>query len=97
MSRQIIASEIPVLPDVGSRIVWPVSIAPRASASSISDRATRSFTEPVGLWLSSFAQMRTSGLGREALQLDQRRMPDRRDGVAVLAPAGAVVDAGAVH
>ena len=63
MRRQIIASEMPVLPDVGSRIVCPGSIAPRASASSIIARATRSLTEPVGLALSSFAQIRTSGFG----------------------------------
>src|SRR5688500_6086835 len=44
-------------------MVCPGATAPRASASSISERATRSFTEPVGLWLSSFAQMRTPGFG----------------------------------
>jgi hypothetical protein len=49
LREQIIASEMPVFPDVGSRIVCPGWIAPRASASSIIERATRSFTEPVGL------------------------------------------------
>jgi hypothetical protein len=49
LREQIIASEIPVLPEVGSRIVWPGMIAPRDSASSISDLATRSLTDPVGL------------------------------------------------
>jgi hypothetical protein len=55
LRRQIIASEIPVLPEVGSRIVWPGSIAPSASAASIIERATRSLTEPVGLRPSSLA------------------------------------------
>ena len=63
MRRQIIASEMPVLPEVGSRIVWPGAIAPFSSASSIIERATRSLTEPVGLRDSSFAQMRTPGFG----------------------------------
>ncbi len=63
MRAQIIASEIPVLPEVGSRIVWPGRISPFSSASSISDRATRSLTEPVGLNDSILAQMRTPGLG----------------------------------
>ena len=54
---------MPVLPEVGSRIVWPGAIAPFSSASSISARATRSLTEPVGLRDSSFAQMRTPGFG----------------------------------
>ena len=63
LRRQIIASEIPVFPDVGSRIVWPGLISPRSSASSIMARATRSLTDPVGLCDSSFAQMRTPGFG----------------------------------
>ena len=57
------ASEMPVLPEVGSRIVWPGRMAPFSSASSISDRATRSLTEPVGLRDSIFAHRRTPGLG----------------------------------
>ena len=40
---------MPVLPDVGSRIVWPGAIAPSSSARSIIALATRSLTEPVGL------------------------------------------------
>ena len=63
MRWQIIASEMPVLPDVGSRIVWPGRIRPFSSASSIMLRATRSLTEPVGLNDSILAQMRTPGLG----------------------------------
>src|SRR3954452_3420778 len=54
---------MPVLPDVGSRVVCPGPIAPRSSASSISARATRSLTEPVGLNDSIFAHRRTPGLG----------------------------------
>jgi hypothetical protein len=63
LREQIIAREMPVLPEVGSRMVWPGSIAPCSSASSIMNFATRSFTEPVGLRPSSFAQMRTPGFG----------------------------------
>ncbi len=54
---------MPVLPEVGSRIVCPGAIAPWVSASSISAFATRSLTDPVGLRDSSFAQIRTPGLG----------------------------------
>jgi hypothetical protein len=52
-----------VLPDVGSRIVWPGPIAPSPSAASIIAFATRSLTEPVGLRPSSLAKIRTSGVG----------------------------------
>ena len=68
----------------------PGPIAPFSSASSISARATRSFTEPVGLRDSSFAQMRTPGFGDRSRQLDQRRVADRLDDVAVATPAGPV-------
>jgi hypothetical protein len=63
LRAQIIASEMPVLPDVGSRIVCPGRMSPLSSASSIIDRATRSLTDPVGLNDSIFAQIRTPGLG----------------------------------
>jgi hypothetical protein len=49
LREQIIAREMPVLPEVGSRTVCPGAISPSSSARSISDRATRSLTEPVGL------------------------------------------------
>ena len=62
-TRAIMASEMPVLPEVGSRMVSPGLSAPRSSASSMSDLAVRSLMEPVGLWLSILARMRTSGLG----------------------------------
>ena len=75
MREQIIASEMPVLPEVGSRIVWPGRIAPFSSASSISERATRSLTEPVGLWDSSFAQIRTPGLGERRLSSTSGVLP----------------------
>ena len=45
----------------------PGPIAPRSSASSISERATRSLTEPVGLCDSSLAQIRTPGRGESRL------------------------------
>ncbi len=56
-------SEIPVLPDVGSRIVLPGTRSPEASAASIIRLAMRSFVEPVGFWPSSLAHSRTPGLG----------------------------------
>ena len=43
-------------PEVGSRMVWPGSIAPCTSASSIMYLATRSLTEPGGIAPSSLAQ-----------------------------------------
>ena len=45
----IIEIAMPVLPDVGSMIVPPSSSRPLATASSIIDRAARSFMEPAGL------------------------------------------------
>src|SRR3954453_9939304 len=54
---------MPVLPEVGSRIVCPGWIAPSASAPSIIALATRSLTEPVGLRPSSLAKIRTPGFG----------------------------------
>ena len=57
------ASAMPVLPDDGSRIVWPGSKRPSFSAVSIIDLAMRSFTEPNGFCISILARMRTSGFG----------------------------------
>ena len=54
LSFAIIASEWPVLPDVGSSRCRPVVSSPEASAASIIDLATRSLIEPVGFWPSSF-------------------------------------------
>ena len=69
------ASEMPVLPDVGSRIVWPGLIAPCSSADSISERATRSLIDPVGLCDSSLAQMRTPGFGESRLSSTSGVLP----------------------
>jgi len=49
-----IASAIPVLPEVASTTVWPRSIVPRRSASSMIAIARRSFTEDSGLKNSHF-------------------------------------------
>src|SRR4051794_33182690 len=57
------ASAMPVLPDVGSRMTLSGVRAPERSASSIMRLAMRSFSEPVGFWPSSFAHRRTSGFG----------------------------------
>src|ERR687892_1297374 len=60
---------MPVLPEVGSRMVLSGVRSPDRSASSIMATATRSFSEPVGFWPSSLAQSRTDGRG------DSRWMP----------------------
>src|SRR3954447_23418139 len=54
---------MPVLPDVGSRIVQPGRRVPSFSATSTIFKAARSLIEPVGFRSSSFAQNRTSGDG----------------------------------
>jgi hypothetical protein len=57
------ASAMPVLPDDGSMMRLPGERVPSLSASSISDLAMRSFTEPNGFWLSILARIRTLGFG----------------------------------
>src|SRR5215218_8560664 len=57
------ASEMPVLPLVGSRMVAPGCSDPSFSAASIILIAARSLIEPVGLWSSSLAHSRTSAVG----------------------------------
>src|SRR6266513_2473221 len=52
---------MPVLPDVGSKMVAPGASSPSFSACSIMKNAARSLTDPVGLRSSSFAHSRTSG------------------------------------
>src|SRR5881398_3389765 len=54
---------MPVLPLVGSRIVAPGRSVPSFSAASIILIAARSLIDPVGLWSSSLAHSRTSGVG----------------------------------
>src|SRR5437763_10599827 len=66
---------MPVLPEVGSRIVWPGRISPFSSASSMSARATRSLTEPVGLKDSILAHSRTPGLGLRRLSSTSGVLP----------------------
>src|SRR3954462_1818465 len=61
--RATMASEIPVLPLVGSRMVSPGLSFPSFSAVSIIEIAARSLMDPVGLWSSSLAHSRTSGVG----------------------------------
>jgi hypothetical protein len=63
LSWAAIAIEMPVLPEVGSRIVHPGRRVPSFSASSIIRNAGRSLIEPVGLRSSSLAHRRTSGVG----------------------------------
>ena len=47
---------MPVLPLVGSMMTAPGFKTPRASASSIMDRAARSLVDPAGLRYSSLAR-----------------------------------------
>ena len=78
-TRHTMARPMPVLPEVGSIRIWsgsPGRSTPRRSASSISDSATRSFTEPPGFWPSSLMAIRASGFGLSALDVDQRRIAD---------------------
>src|SRR3954447_139112 len=70
------ASEIPVLPLVGSRIVSPGLSFPSFSALSIIEIAARSLMDPVGLWSSSLAHSRTSGVG-DRLGRPTRGVPPR--------------------
>ena len=62
-SRAIMARLMPVLPLVGSRMIESEVSRPVRSRSSMSALAMRSFSEPVGLNASSFAQRTTLGLG----------------------------------
>src|SRR5947207_6124370 len=57
------AREIPVFPEVGSRMVAPRASSPSFSACSIMKKAARSLTDPVGFRSSSLAHSRTSGDG----------------------------------
>ena len=57
------ASEMPVLPLVGSSSSRPGSSSPEASASSIIFFATRSLIDPVGFCPSSFAKICTPFFG----------------------------------
>src|SRR4051812_8377245 len=79
---------MPVLPEVGSRIVCPGRISPFSSASSISARATRSFTEPVGLKDSIFAHSRTPGLGLSRLSSTSGALPIAWTGTPYRPPPG---------
>ncbi len=67
------ASEIPVLPLVGSSSVSPGLITPSRSACSIIRSAGRSLMEPVGLRSSSLAQIRTCGPFSSASQRGDSR------------------------
>ena len=55
------ASEMPVLPLVGSRMVSPGRSRPASSAARTMNSAARSLMLPVGLRSSSLAQSRTGG------------------------------------
>src|SRR3954470_18649616 len=74
--RATMASEIPVLPLVGSRIVAPGCSEPSFSAASTIAIAARSLIDPVGLWSSSLAHSRTSGVG-ERFGSPTRGVPPR--------------------
>ena len=69
------ASEMPVLPEVGSRMVQPGVSRPSASAAAIIASAARSLIEPVGLRSSSLAQSRTAGVAVPVQRGDSRGRP----------------------
>src|SRR5882724_12006478 len=71
------ASAMPVLPEVESRIVFPGTSRPRASPSSIILRAGRSFTEPPGLKPSSLPSMRMAALAASRDRRDDRQLVAR--------------------
>ena len=83
------ASPMPVLPDDGSRMVWPGFSVPSASAASTMALAMRSLTDPPGFWPSSLATMRTPGRGAELADVDQRRVADQVEDRRVDRHAGA--------
>ena len=81
---------MPVLPEVGSMSTWsglPGTSTPARSASSTSESATRSFTEPPGFCPSSFMRMRAEGLGLSALMSTIGVLPiiSSTDGYSVMA------------
>src|SRR4051812_6574829 len=85
------ASEMPVLPEVGSRSSRPGSSSPAASAASTIATATRSLIEPVGFWPSSFAYRRTDGFGARRLSSTSGVLPtssSREPAVRRLEPTG---------
>ena len=71
-----------MLPLVASMTVWPGFSAPLRSASSMTARAMRSLTEPIGLKDSTLTYTLTPG-GRELVELHQRRIADRFENVLV--------------
>src|SRR5438105_4592660 len=80
------ASEMPVLPEVASRMMRPGVSSPEASAASIIFLAMRSLSEPVGLSPSSFAHSLTAGFGlilgmptRRVLPIASRMSAERMD------------------
>src|SRR5919204_4661207 len=83
------ASEMPVLPLVGSSSSRPGSSSPDASAASIIAFATRSLIEPVGFWPSSFAYSRIPG-GASRVSSTSGVEPTRSssDGASALDPTG---------
>ena len=66
---------MPVLPLVGSSSSRPGSSSPAASAASIIAFATRSLIEPVGFCALEL-RVDADRAGREAGQLDERRVAD---------------------
>src|SRR5687768_13387746 len=83
------ASEMPVLPLVGSSSSRPGSSSPEASAASIIAFATRSLIDPVGFWPSSFANTRTCpGAKRDSSTSGVFPTRSRRLGAIVLAATG---------
>ena len=71
------ASAMPVLPVVASMIRWPGRRSPRSLARSSMNATMRSLVEPLGFWPSSFAKMRTPGLGLQFFSSTSGVFPTR--------------------
>jgi len=67
------ASAMPVLPLVGSKIVSPIVSRPSASAARTIHSAARSFTLPVGFAVFQLRPQADVGRGRKPGQPDERR------------------------
>src|SRR6185436_3235208 len=92
-SLATMASAIPVLPLVGSRMVSPGDRRPAASAARIIHTAGRSLTEPVGLRSSSLAHNRTSADGESRGNPTRGVFPHASSRLSYLAMLAALVGA----
>ena len=74
-ARPSIASAMPVLPEVASRIVFPAVSAPRRCRREASRRAGRSLTLPHGFRCSALASRRSPGTSAQMRASSRRGVP----------------------